>query len=72
MPQWNIYQRIDGLWEIVATIDSDTKPITRRDQHAHLAPTCVSSKPFHYDPRLAFPSAHGLGVRGDPERKGLV
>lgn len=65
MRTWAIVEQTEDFrLRTVRTIKSELEPKVKLQPGQRLM---VKTKPVTYDPKLAFPSAWGLGIKGDPE-----
>lgn len=57
--KWNIYQKVDGMTDIVKVVVSENKPSVSKGQTAVKVPSVkVDWSNVIANPALAFPSAH--------------
>lgn len=60
MSKWNVYEIVDGVWDIVETVKSNTEPNAKKGQKIVKSPSQkIDWSTVNPDPRLAFPAAYG-------------
>jgi hypothetical protein len=57
MKTWNVYKSVNGINEIIKTVESNQKPKIKHGEIAILKPCNKTTLP-EYNPFLAFPDAY--------------